>query len=122
MFLGIKNRRGKCGESFQDAINYALETRLSGGDEGNNEGSLQVSSYQQIRNRGRKTARGQKQRGENRKSWKETVLEHWEMLNSSKPLPHKVVWIDMALRPILKKGARGLVLTQLMGAAQMLAL
>ena len=91
MFLGIKNRRGKCGQSIQDAISSALETRLSRGDEDNDEGSLQVQSYQQIRNRGRKTPRGQKQRGENRKSWKETVLEHWEMLNSSKPLPHKVV-------------------------------
>ena len=91
MFLGIKNRGAKCGQSIQDAINYALETRLSGSDEGNDEESLQVSSYQKIRNRGRKTLRGENQRGENRRSWKETVLAHWEMLNSFKPLPHQVV-------------------------------
>ena len=91
MFLGIKNRGAKCGQSIHDAINYALETRLSGSDEANDEGSLQVSSYQLIRNRGWKTLRGQKQRAENKRSWKETVLAHWEMLNSFKPRPHEVV-------------------------------
>ena len=81
-FSGIRSRGVKSGQSIHQAITFALEKRLSRGDEANAGGSLHVGSYKQFRQR--RVAKGGKPRGENLRMWKETVLDHWERINSFK--------------------------------------
>lgn len=84
-FSRIRNTGVKSGrQSIQEAISFELDSMRSGSEEANNEGSLHVSSHQS-----RKTLKGAKKRDENDQMWKESVIEHWDMLNSSKILPHK---------------------------------